>query len=195
MTRQDRLFLILFLLVHFMLCISLYTTLQQFVSKRQVVDHHQMVVFYGMINYAKNEHELAAVIAHEFAHLELGHTQMDKHSIYLEYNADMASIYYLTRAGYSVCGAANLWERMHSRAIQLQPTTHPLRLSRAKYMRMPECKSAVLRDKPLTILDATRIYNNIAEHVEARIRFKTKFTVVFLPFVNAGVYTKMKEVE
>lgn len=160
---------------------------------KQVVDYHYMVVYQGMIDFARNKHELAAVIAHEFAHLELQHTQMDNHDLYREYDADLLSIYYLSRAGYDICAVSQLWKRMDNSAIILKPSSHPLKSSRAKYMKMPRCNDKPLRPQLISTDDVHEVYRNISKHVEARIRYNTVFAISSMPFINAYVMTFTKD--
>lgn len=160
---------------------------------KEVPSYHLMVVFNGMIDFVKNEDELAAVISHEFGHLELQHTQMANHNLYREYNADLISVYYMKKAGYNPCVISKLWDRMNAKMVNLRPSSHPLKLSRSFYMKFQECKNQkLLETKKLTAEDAYKVYENIAKHVEARIRFNTFFIINSQRHVNAYVTTIMR---
>lgn len=148
---------------------------------------HSMVVFTGLLSVARNEHELAAVIAHEFAHLELGHTQRPGHSIYLEYHSDITSVYYLEKAGYNKCAISRFWNRVAKQYISIQGITHPLHIVRANYMKFPGCKNVKIADKKLTIDSIEKVYNKIAKQVEVKVRANTNLTIWWFPVVNAYV--------
>lgn len=162
---------------------------------KQVPNHHFMIVYDGLIKFVKNKHELAAVIAHEFGHLELQHTVMPNHNLYREYNADQISVYYMMRAGYNPCAVSALWKRMNQNLVNLKPSSHPLKVSRQFYMKMPNCQAGAIKNEPVTINDAYEIYANISKHVEARIGYRTTFVINFSNIVNAYVYTKMRNVK
>lgn len=162
---------------------------------RQVADYHLMVVYQGLINFVDSKDELAAVIAHEFGHLELQHTVMPNHNLYREYNADLISVYYLLKAGYNPCAISGLWKKMNQTMVNLYPTSHPLKVSRQFYMTMPNCSTYSPIKQRITAEDAQEIYENIAQHVEARIRFNTFFVINGAPIVNAYVVTPTKDEE
>lgn len=163
------------------------------IKKKQVVDYHKLVVFTGLLNFVKNEHELAAVISHEFAHLELQHTLMINRTLYREYHADMMSMYYMMKAGYNPCVISRLWKRMNQNMVNLKPRTHPLKVSRTFYMKLPACQNYVLEDRRITAADALEVYNRIAAGVEARIRFNTYLILKSSHKVNAYVTTIMRK--
>ena len=163
------------------------------IKKKQVADYHKLVVFTGLLNFVKNEHELAAVISHEFAHLELQHTLMTRRTLYREYHADMMSMYYMLKAGYNPCVISRLWKRMNQNMINLKPRTHPLKVSRTFYMKLPTCQNYVLEDKRVTAADVLEVYNRVAAAVEARIRFNTHLIIKSSHKVNAYVTTTMRK--
>ncbi len=97
-----------------------------------------------MTLYAKEDDELAAVLAHELAHNILGHrARLDEAKVSrgmfksvgrnarlireTEVEADRLSIYLLDRAGYPIEGATRFWRRFgpqHGLGIFASPT-HP----------------------------------------------------------------------
>jgi len=97
----------------------------------------------GAALYARDDDELAAIIAHEFAHNILGHrTRLDTARVArgflgnfgrnarqiraTEVEADRFSIYLLERAGYDPRGAVRFWSRLGPRGLDLFGTpTHP----------------------------------------------------------------------
>lgn len=94
----------------------------------------------GMLNFVKNDHELASVIGHEIYHNELGHIEKklrlilfargslgneigDLASIFLinlsapfnqkdEANCDLHGVDLVIESGYEPCGSVDFWERM-----------------------------------------------------------------------------------
>ena len=94
----------------------------------------------GMLNFVKNDHELASVIGHEIYHNELGHIEKKLQVNHLargvlgkemgdlasqlhlffsapfnqkdEANCDLHGVDLVIKSGYNPCGSVDLWERM-----------------------------------------------------------------------------------
>lgn len=94
----------------------------------------------GMLNFVKNDHELASVIGHEIYHNELGHIEKKLQVNHLargllgkemgdmasqllvffsapfnqkdEANCDLHGVDLVIKSGYEPCGSVDLWERM-----------------------------------------------------------------------------------
>jgi hypothetical protein len=96
-----------------------------------------------LYDFAANDDELAAVIAHELAHNFLGHrAQMDEQGVstglfaglgkngarlrQVEFEADRLSVWLVARAGYDANALAPFWARLGKRAgILISDGTHP----------------------------------------------------------------------
>ena len=96
-----------------------------------------------LYDFAENDDELAAVIAHELSHNFLGHrAQMDEQGVStglfaglgkngamlrtVEFEADRLSVWLVARAGYKVEALAPFWARLGKRAgIIVSDGTHP----------------------------------------------------------------------
>ena len=77
----------------------------------------------GMMNFVKNDDELALIIGHELGHNTMGHIRKIVGNIILsggatrytrpfETEADYVGLYYMVRAGYSPEGVENFWRRL-----------------------------------------------------------------------------------
>ena len=77
----------------------------------------------GMMNFVKNDDELALIIGHELGHNTMGHIRKIVGNIILsvggtrytrpfETEADYVGLYYMARAGYSPEGVENFWRRL-----------------------------------------------------------------------------------
>jgi len=77
----------------------------------------------GMMNFVKNDDELALIIGHELAHNTMGHIRKIIGNIILsggatrytrpfESESDYVGLYYMVRAGYSPEGVENFWRRL-----------------------------------------------------------------------------------
>ena len=96
----------------------------------------QIFVYKGMIDFCRNDNELAAIIAHEIAHNELGHIKRKISEIKtmeniggeltaglfmsattsfgqkMETHCDLYGIDLAIKAGYNGCEVVNVWKRM-----------------------------------------------------------------------------------
>lgn len=77
----------------------------------------------GMMNFVKNDDELALIIGHELGHNTMGHIRKIVSNIILsvggtrytrpfESEADYVGMYYMVRAGYSPDGVEDFWRRL-----------------------------------------------------------------------------------
>lgn len=77
----------------------------------------------GMMNFVKNDDELALIIGHELGHNTMGHIRKIVSNIILtagatrytrpfETESDYVGMYYMVRAGYSPEGVENFWRRL-----------------------------------------------------------------------------------
>jgi Zn-dependent protease with chaperone function len=96
----------------------------------------------ALVAYAADEDELAAVLAHEFAHNLLEHRRrLDEANVRrgllryfgrnarlfreTEAEADRISVHLMEAAGYDIDAAARFWRRFGPRGLNLGDTTHP----------------------------------------------------------------------
>jgi len=77
----------------------------------------------GMMNFVKNDDELALIVGHELGHNTMGHIRKIVSNIILtagatrytrpfETESDYVGMYYMVRAGYSPEGVENFWRRL-----------------------------------------------------------------------------------
>ncbi len=106
-------------------------------------DGRYVQVTTGIGNYVRDDDELAAILAHEFAHNVLGHrARLDaarvgrgffgnfgrsaRHIRETEVEADRFSVYLLDRAGFDPDGAVRFWSRFGRHGLNFLGTpTHP----------------------------------------------------------------------
>ena len=76
----------------------------------------KIVLYQGIIDFSKNDDEIALILGHEIAHVLLSH--LDKLSAktteeqqVLESMADKMGAYYMMRIGYDVCKGREIWKR------------------------------------------------------------------------------------
>lgn len=81
----------------------------------------------GMLEFVKNEDELAIILGHELAHFNLGHKRSNHEN---EFTADRVGAIYAERAGYDRCRGVIVIKRFNSEAGD----THPS--SRERYNRL-----------------------------------------------------------
>lgn len=91
----------------------------------------EVVIFTGIIDYTKNDDEIALILGHEIAHGMLRHTYFKefRSSPYeisvAEGNTDKMGAVYIMKAGYDICKARNLWLRMGKEDGNYQGGDHP----------------------------------------------------------------------
>ena len=140
--------------------------------------HHVVGITSPMLKSLTSKGQLAAILAHEISHIQLGHTLKNNHHIKMEYNADIMSVYYLKKAGFGLCGSREYWENSKDSYLDISPTSHPNYLTRAYYMSMPECKqpnkrTAVQHNKRITVQDVVEVFNKLQRHVAGKARYTT----------------------
>lgn len=94
-------------------------------------DGVKVVLFRGMVDYAKNDDEIALVLAHELAHVMLRHVVFPEfqanelETSIAEANADKMGALYMIKAGFSVCTGREIWKRFSQDAGNYQGRDHP----------------------------------------------------------------------
>jgi beta-barrel assembly-enhancing protease len=90
-------------------------------------DGRYVQIYSGMLDFVRNDDELAAVAAHELAHNILKHQARKTPSKQAEYEADRLSVALVMRAGYSVDAVVPFWTRFEARtnAGIFADGTHP----------------------------------------------------------------------
>ena len=100
---------------------------------------NSITVTTAMMDFAKNDAELALVVGHELAHNTMGHVRKAIWNTVIsgfatrttrpfESEADYVGMYYMVRAGYKIDGVENFWRRLgveHPRSI-VRAKTHPV---------------------------------------------------------------------
>jgi len=77
----------------------------------------------GMMNFVKDDNELALIIGHELGHNTMGHIRKvainliitlggTRYTRLFESEADYVGIYYMTRAGFNTQGVEDVWRRL-----------------------------------------------------------------------------------
>jgi hypothetical protein len=77
----------------------------------------------GMMNFVKNDDELALIVGHELGHNTMGHIRKivgniifslggTRYTRPFESESDYVGMYYISRAGYSLEGVENFWRRL-----------------------------------------------------------------------------------
>jgi beta-barrel assembly-enhancing protease len=86
----------------------------------------------GMLDFVRNDDELAAVVAHELAHNILKHQTRKTPSKQAEYEADRLSVALVVRAGYRIDAIVPFWTRFEARtnAGIFADGTHPSKKKR-----------------------------------------------------------------
>ena len=119
----------------------------------------------GMMNFVKDDNELASIIGHELAHNTMGHIRKivtnliislggTRYTRLFESEADYVGIYYMTRAGYDPQGVEDLWRRLaltNPKSV-VRAKTHPVYPDR--YLRIAATRDEINTKKSsgLTLL-------------------------------------------
>lgn len=91
-------------------------------------DGNVVAIYTGMLDFVQSKDEIAAVLGHEIGHVMLEHVYSPLlfASSILEGNADKYGAYLMLRAGYDVCKAKDLWERLRNASGDFEFTSsHP----------------------------------------------------------------------
>jgi hypothetical protein len=86
-------------------------------------DGRNITVTSGLMEFVKNDDELALIIGHELAHNSMGHIRKSVSNFILSFGgtrytrpfeseADYVGLYYMVRAGYSPEGVESFWQRL-----------------------------------------------------------------------------------
>ncbi|MDH4386694.1 MAG: M48 family metallopeptidase [Caulobacter sp.] len=118
---------------------------------RAMADAERVFVTTAMVRYARNDDELALFVAHELAHVYLGHggpvSSSSRSRIAIgpgpdglrrmEAEADYLALYLTARAGYDAEAAPALWRQLGADfpAVREQSRSHPGSLERVAAMR------------------------------------------------------------
>jgi beta-barrel assembly-enhancing protease len=102
----------------------------QVLPRKQVnarADGRYVQIYSGMLDFVRNDDELAAVVAHELAHNILKHQARKTPSKQAEYEADRLSVALVMRAGYRIDAIVPFWTRFEARtnAGIFADGTHP----------------------------------------------------------------------
>ena len=119
----------------------------------------------GMMNFVKDDNELASIIGHELAHNTMGHIRKivtnlvislggTRYTRLFESEADYVGIYYMARAGYDPQGVEDLWRRLaltNPKSV-VRAKTHPIYPDR--YLRIAATRDEINTKKSsgLTLL-------------------------------------------
>lgn len=98
-------------------------------------DGRNITMTTGMMNFVKNDDELALIVGHELGHNTMGHIRKIVSNIILSFGgtrytrpfeseSDYVGLYYMVRAGYSPEGVEDFWRRL--------AVTNPKYVARAK---------------------------------------------------------------
>ena len=91
---------------------------------------NQVVLYQGLIDFSKDDDEIALVLGHEISHVLLGHlgklqaTSVDEQAV-LESMADKMGAMYMMRAGYNICTAREMWKRLAEQYGDFLGGDHP----------------------------------------------------------------------
>ena len=164
------------------------------VTKEKVFSHNVVAVTLPLLTVVNNKAQLAAIIGHEIAHIQLKHTVSNKHHMSMEYDSDLMSVFYMKKAGYNICEAKLFWENSGMDYLDLNPHSHPNAQTRAFYMTFPECEGYVSKKENVTLEDARKVFDSMNKYVAGIDRYRTKFKIIFLTDqVNAYAWTVTKE--
>lgn len=86
-------------------------------------DGKKVVMHRGMLNYLKNEHEIAHQMLRHVRYKQFQATQVE--ISVAEANADKLGVVYTMKAGYNVCVGREMWRRMEKQKGNYQGYDHP----------------------------------------------------------------------
>tara|TARA_A100000171_G_C2140369_1_gene154945 strand:- start:14201 stop:14803 length:603 start_codon:yes stop_codon:yes gene_type:complete len=110
---------------------------------RPTIAGYRIEITTKMLLMLQSKHEVAAIIAHEYGHIILGHLNgvRWKNNKMNEMNSDRIGIYLMLRASYNICHAKRYWKRKAEKGVgYIEGGTHPLDLQRSHYLSFPGCK-------------------------------------------------------
>ena len=105
-------------------------------------DGSSVTITTGLLNAAKNDDEVAMVLAHEIAHALMDHTNegMKQDSRYAEANADRMGAFIMLNAGYDICkGRALFLIFLNNYGEDPTEPTHPGDTYRYNLLSAPWC--------------------------------------------------------
>lgn len=93
-------------------------------------DGTKVVIYTALINNSRSWDEVALVLGHEIAHVNLGHlgklnTSVTNEIAVLEGNADKMGAFYMIRAGYDVCKGRMIYKRWLNTSGNYLGQNHP----------------------------------------------------------------------
>lgn len=94
-------------------------------------DGKKVVIFRGMLEFCKNDSEVAMILGHELAHKMLKHTEYGEFTVdaeeltVAEANADKMGAVYMMKSGYDICKGRELWKRLEHNEGNYQNGDHP----------------------------------------------------------------------
>ena len=192
--RVDKLFLRLWVLVFGLLMYQALSPYKSLIPREKVFSHNVVAVTLPLLTQVNNKAQLAAIIGHEIAHIQLKHTTSNKHGMTMEYDSDLMSVFYMKKAGYNICEAKLFWESSAGEYLELNPKSHPNAQTRAYYMTFPECKNYKSKKQEVTLEDAREVFDKMNKFVAGIDRYRTEFRVILITDqVNAYAWTVMKE--
>lgn len=104
-------------------------------------DGSSIVLTTGIINFFKNDDELALVLGHELAHYmkkDVGNAYMP--GVILEHHADLMGAFIMQRAGYDICKGAEFFKHLKEYAgDSAYSETHPSHAFRYDQLHLPSC--------------------------------------------------------
>lgn len=116
-------------------------------SVNAMVNPIVMLITQGMLDHVNSDDEIAYVLAHETAHVMLGHTNPlyirgVTSSAEAEANSDRIAVYLMLRAGYDPCKAKGIWKRLRDKhGDRTVATSHPNYSTRIHQLSFPVCGS------------------------------------------------------
>lgn len=100
-----------------------------------------VVITKGMMNFVKNDDEMALVMGHEIAHIMLWHFETSKVTgVQKEAHSDKLGSWLAARAGYDICKGSEIWKRLTEKQGDYAVTqSHPSMMYRYYQLQMPWC--------------------------------------------------------